>query len=73
VLTGAVSHRNAGLSRPLAVREIYAEPAALGTPCGRQVLARFPDAEAFRPTRAPVRGLSVPKVPANRRQIDLST
>ena len=29
----------------LRVREIYAEPAALELPRGRQVLARFPDAE----------------------------
>jgi spore photoproduct lyase family protein len=32
-------------TRLLQVREIYAEPAALDTPRGRQVLARFPDAE----------------------------
>ncbi|RBY89434.1 spore photoproduct lyase family protein [Blastococcus sp. TF02A-30] len=29
----------------LAVRQVYAEPAALDSPRGRQVLARFPDAE----------------------------
>ncbi|MFW3170909.1 spore photoproduct lyase family protein [Geodermatophilus sp. CPCC 206100] len=33
------------LSRLLQVREIHAEPAALASPRGRQVLARFPDAE----------------------------
>ncbi|MGY1638772.1 spore photoproduct lyase family protein [Geodermatophilus sp. SYSU D00742] len=33
------------LSRLLPVREIHAEPAALASPRGREVLARFPDAE----------------------------
>ena len=35
----------ADLSRLLHVREVYAEPAALASPRGQQVLARFPDAE----------------------------
>ena len=33
------------LSRLLQVRQVYAEPAALASPRGRQVLARFPGAE----------------------------
>ncbi|MPQ98509.1 spore photoproduct lyase family protein [Modestobacter sp. I12A-02628] len=33
------------LPRLLRVREVYAEPAALASPRGQQVLARFPDAE----------------------------
>ena len=35
----------ADLARLLHVREVYAEPAALASPRGQQVLARFPDAE----------------------------
>jgi hypothetical protein len=34
-----------GLSRLLQVRQVYAEPAALTSPRGQQVLARFPGAE----------------------------
>ena len=33
------------LSRLLQVRQVYAEPAALASPRGQQVLARFPGAE----------------------------
>ena len=35
----------ADLSRLLQVRQVYAEPAALASPRGQQVLARFPGAE----------------------------
>ncbi|MGW7660438.1 spore photoproduct lyase family protein [Streptomyces sp. NPDC054756] len=36
---------SAGARRLLPVREIYAEPAAAASPRGRQIIARYPDAE----------------------------
>jgi tRNA A37 methylthiotransferase MiaB len=35
------------VARLLQVRQIYAEPEARDTECGRQILARFPDAEVL--------------------------